>query len=466
MEYVGRTAIELAELVRGGRAKPSEIVAEHLAQVDAMEPRVHAFLSLRGEKALAEARELDDRSDLGELPLAGVPIAMKDSVAVAGEPTRLGSLATSDAPDTEDDELTRRVRAAGAVVIGKTRQPEMAIWHFTDSNFGTTRNPWNLERAPGGSSGGAAAAVASAMLPIAQASDGAGSIRIPAAFSGLFGIKPGPGVVPLAGGHTEHWFGMSQYGPLATTVADAALLLDVLAGTDRYREVRPPARSLRVAVSTRPPLIGLRTDRQVRRATEAVADALRDAGHTIILTDPPYSTRMGLAIVQRFYGGVAHEVDKLGLPMDKLEPRTQTMVKLGRRILNRFPVPDTRGDEWCDRFTTWFTDYDVLVLPTTARPWVPADGWLGKGFATTFNNATNHTPFTSPWNLASFPAASVPGVMTDDGFPVGVQIVAPRGGEALVLSVAKQVEDLMPWPRHAPLAGIESRVAGPSPVPA
>ncbi|MDP9325767.1 MAG: amidase family protein, partial [Candidatus Dormibacteraeota bacterium] len=446
MEYVGRPAVELAGLVQRRQAKPSEIVAEHLDQVDAMEPRLHAFLSLRGEKALAEARELDDRPDIGELPLAGVPIAMKDSVAVAGEPMRLGSLATSDAPDTEDDELTRRVRAAGAVVIGKTRQPELAIWHFTDSNFGTTRNPWNLERTPGGSSGGAAAAVASAMIPLAQASDGAGSIRIPAAFSGLFGIKPGPGVVPLPGGKTEHWFGMSQWGPLATTVADGALLLDVLAGTDRYREVRPPDRALRVAVSTRPPVIGVRTDRQVRRATETVADGLREAGHTIILVDPPYSTPMGLAITQRFCGGLAHEVDQLGLPMDQLEPRTQTMARLGRRLLKLFPVPDTRGEEWCDRFTAWFADYDLLVLPTTARPWVRADGWLGKGLAATFNNAINSTPFTSPWNLASFPAASVPGVMTEDGFPIGTQIVAPRGGEALVLSLAKQVEELMPWP--------------------
>lgn len=462
-DLVGRTAIDLAALVHRREVKPSEVVEAHLRHIDEMEPRLHAFLTLRGDRAMDEARALDARDDLDELPLAGVPTAMKDSVAVAGEPIRLGSLATPETPSEEDDELTSRVRAAGAVVMGKTRQPEMAIWHFTDSNFGTTRNPWNLERAPGGSSGGAGAAVASAMLPVAQASDGAGSIRIPAAFSGLFGIKPGPGVVPLPGGKTEHWFGMSQWGPLATTVADGALLLDVLAGTDRYREVRPPARSLRVAVSTRPPVIGVRLDRQVRRATEAVADALQRAGHTTILADPPYSTRMGLAIVQRFWGGVALEVDQLGLPMEKLEPRTQSMVKLGRRLLKRFPVPDARGDEWRDRFTAWFADYDVLVLPTTARPWVAADGWLGKGLTTTFNNATNHTPFTSPWNLASFPAASLPGVMTDDGFPIGVQLVAPRGGESLVLSVAAQVEELMPWPRHAPLAGVTPAAEAPAP---
>ena len=455
MEYVGRSAIELASLVHQRQAKPTEIVEEHLRQIEAMEPRLHAFLSQRPEKALEEARELEARQDLGELPLAGVPIGIKDSVAVAGEPMRLGSLATSDVPDTEDDELTRRVRAAGAIVMGKTRQPELAIWHFTDSNFGTTRNPWNLERAPGGSSGGAGAAVASAMLPLAQGSDGGGSIRIPAAWSGLFGIKPGAGVVPVPGGLTEHWHGMSQWGPLATTVADGALLLDVLAGANRYRDVAPPGRALRVALSTRAPAPGVRTDRQVRLAAEAVGDALRGAGHTITLIDPPAPIGLGLAFMHRFFGGVALEVDQLGLPLDKLEPRSQRMVRIGRVLNKRRPVDPASTDEWRDRFTAWFSDYDVLVTPTTARPWVPAGGWMGKGLATTLNNGTNFTAYTQPWNIISFPAASVPSGLTEDGFPIGTQIVAPRGGEALVLSVAAQVEQLMPWPRHAPLAGVQ-----------
>ncbi|MEA2646537.1 MAG: amidase, partial [Chloroflexota bacterium] len=173
-ELVGRGAIELAEMVRRHEVKPTEVVEAHLRQVEALEPRLHAFLALRAERAMDEARELEKRPDLAELPLAGVPTAMKDSVDVAGEPTRLGSLATSDAPAEADDELTTRVRHAGAIVIGKTRQPELAIFHNTDSRFGTTRNPWNLERAPGGSSGGAGAAVASAMIPLAQASDGGG----------------------------------------------------------------------------------------------------------------------------------------------------------------------------------------------------------------------------------------------------------------------------------------------------
>jgi amidase len=462
MDFVGRPATELAAMVQRKQAKPSEIVAEHLAHVEAMEPRLHAFLSLRGERALAEARELEKRKDLPALPLAGVPIAMKDSVAVAGEPMRLGSLATSPEPDAEDDELTRRVRAAGAVVIGKTRQPELAIWHFTDSNFGTTRNPWDLERAPGGSSGGAAAAVASAMLPFAQASDGGGSIRIPASWSGLFGIKPGTGVVPVPGGLREHWHGMSQWGPLATTVADGALLLDVLAGSDRFRDPRPPSRGLRVALSTRAPAPGVRTDREVRRATEAVGDALRDAGHTITLTDPPAPVSLGLAFLHRFFSGVALEADELGLDLDQLEPRNARMVRIGRQVARRNPVTERSTQAWRDRFTAWFSDYDVLVTPTTARTAVVAGGWLEKGLAQTLNSGTNFTAFTQPWNLVSFPAASVPAGLTAGGLPIGAQIVAPQGGEALVLSLAAQVEALLPWPRHAPVAGVGQRQAVPA----
>src|ERR1700730_10715572 len=216
MNTVGMTALEIAERVRSGKLRASDVVADHLRQVERLEPQLHAMLAQRPQEATAEAAALDQRKDLKQLPLAGVPVTIKDGVDVAGMPTRHGSLATPAAPRTADDELVRRLKAAGCIVIGKTNQPEMAIWHFTQSRLGITRNPWNLDRTPGGSSGGAGASVASAMVPIAQASDGGGSIRLPAAFCGLFGIKPGPGVVPVAGGHGEHWFGMTQWGPLAT----------------------------------------------------------------------------------------------------------------------------------------------------------------------------------------------------------------------------------------------------------
>jgi amidase len=455
MSTVGRTAIEIAEMVRTGQVKPTEVVSDHLRQVEKLEPSIHAMLSQRPERALAEATELEKRADLGSLPLAGVPVTIKDSVDVAGEPTRLGSLALPDTPRESDDELVRRLRQAGCIVVGKTNQPELAIWHFTESNLGTTRNPWNLDRGPGGSSGGAGAGVAAAMTPIAQGSDSGGSIRLPAAFCGLFGIKPGPGIVPIAGGATEHWFGMSQWGPLATTVADAALVLDVLAGTTTYRDVQAPPGRLRLALSLKAPATGVGVNREVRLAVEAAADALRDAGHTITVTDPPYSPDFMLYFLHRFFGGIAMEADELGLELSRLEPRTHRMVRIGR-YLNRYrPVPPDGTRRVYERFENWFRDYDVLMTPTTAQPFTSASGWLGKSYISTLLKATNQVPFTQAANMLNLPAASIPAGLTADGFPIGMQLVAARGGESLILSLAHQLEELRPWPRHAPLAGIE-----------
>jgi amidase len=451
-EYIGLGAIELAALVHEGKAKPSEIVAEHLRQVEAAEPVIHAFLSVRAERALEEARALDERKDLKSLPLAGVPVGIKDSVAVAGEATRLGSLATADRPAPADDEIVTRLRRAGCVVVGKTRQPELAYIHATESYFGVTRNPWDLECSPGGSSGGSSAAVAAAELPIAQASDGGGSIRIPAAYCGLFGIKPGPGLVPVPGAHPTHWFGLSEWGPLATTVADGALMLDVMAGTQRLRDPAPPGKRLRIAVSTKSAAAGGRVDGELKRAVHDTADALRKAGHLITIADPPYSPRLALAYAHRFIVGIADEVDEFEMKFSSLEPRTQRFVRIGRYLRKHHPVPTGGTDIWRDRFTAWFSDYDALVTPTTARPTAPAAGWLDVPWARFLFTGSQQAPMTQAWNVAGFPAANVPGGLTAGGFPLGVQVVAPRGGEALILALAAQLEQLRPWPRHAPMA--------------
>lgn len=452
MDYVGLTALELAGLVQAGKARPSDIVAEHLRQIEAAEPEIHAFLSVRGEKATDEARKLDGSKDLKDLPLAGVPVGIKDSVDVEGEPTRLGSLATADRPAAADDELVTRLKRAGCIVMGKTRQPELAYIHATESNFGVTRNPWNLDRSPGGSSGGSSAAVASAELPIAQASDGGGSIRIPAAYCGLFGIKPGPGVVPIPGGMPRHWYGLSQWGPLATTVADAALTMDVLAGTTRFRDPRPPPGPLRIAVSTRTPTPLARAEAELRQVVDDTADALRGAGHQVTIADPPYGQRLALAYLHRFAAGLAEEVEQHHMRFDRLEPRTQRLVRLGRYFLKHRPVPADGLEPVVERFTAWFSEYDVLVTPTTARAFAPAAGWLDINWVKFLDMGAKQAPMTQAWNLAGFPAASIPGGLTADGFPLGVQVVAPRGGEELVLSVCAQLEQLQPWPRHAPMA--------------
>ncbi|HJU00888.1 MAG TPA: amidase, partial [Actinomycetes bacterium] len=287
--YVGETAVGIAAAVRSGQVSPTEVLEQHLERIAAVDGRLGAFRLLRTDEVRAEARALEQRGDLGTLALAGVPVAIKDNIDLAGAPTRNGSAATSPEPAAADDELVRRLRAAGALLVGKTSVPELCLWPFTESEaFGITRNPWGLDHTPGGSSGGSGAAVAAGMVPIALAADGGGSIRIPASNCGLVGLKPGHGVVPFPEGGASPWSQMSEFGPLATTVADLALALDVLAGGDRFRAVAPPERPLRIGVSAKPVSAGVKVDPRVRAAMVATAEALASAGHAVETVDPPW----------------------------------------------------------------------------------------------------------------------------------------------------------------------------------
>ena len=210
VELVTWPALEIARAVRDRRLDPAAVIRAHLARIDEADPQLHAFQEVRRDGALADAAALAQRPDLGGLPLAGVPVAIKDNTDVAGLPTRQGSAATPAGPAASDDELVRRLRAAGAIPIGKTQQPELAVWPVTEPEaYPATRNPWDLSRTPGGSTGGGAAAVAAGMAALALGSDGGGSIRVPAACCGLVGVKPAPGRVPVAGGASEHWYGLT-----------------------------------------------------------------------------------------------------------------------------------------------------------------------------------------------------------------------------------------------------------------
>ncbi len=426
-------AHEIAASVRAHELSPVEVVREHLDRIERLDPLLRAFQVVLAEEALAEARRLESDPRLGRLPLAGVPVAIKDNFDVAGVPSRFGSLATSPAPAAADDELVRRLRAAGGIVIGKSALPELAIWSFTESRLnGVTRNPWNPERVPGGSTGGGAAAVAAGMAALALATDGGGSIRIPAAFCGLFGIKPGPGVVPLPRGARSHWLGLSAVGPIGTNLEDTALMLDVLSGTDVFAVVQPPERPLRVAVSVRSPAAGTSPSGEIKAAVRAAGDRLAAAGHAVVEADPPYPAGIGLSWISRWLAGIAEDVE--GLAWDRLEQRTRQMARLGRRLR-----PDPRGAErWRARCATWFADYDVLLMPTVGRPAPVAGNWLGRGFLATLVPTLPVASYTGAWNLAAFPAMAVPAGLDRDGMPLSVQLVAPDGGEKLLLSVASQ----------------------------
>ena len=447
--YVGETAVGIAAAVRAGRVTPTEVLEEHLERIAAVEGRLGAFRLLRTEAVRAEARALEGRDDLGTLPLAGVPVAVKDNLDLAGCPTRNGSAATSPEPAAADDELVRRLRAAGALLVGKTSVPELCLWPFTESEaFGVTRNPWILDHTPGGSSGGGAAAVAAAMVPLALATDGAGSIRMPASNCGLVGIKPGPGVVPFPANGVSTWSRMSEFGPLATTVADLGLALDVLAGGDAYRAVAPPQRPLRIGVSAKPGL-GVKVHPEVRAAMDATAEALAGAGHRVETVDPPWRSRDAAHIFQRVFYGCAEDVDRL--PEGALERRTRAEARVGRALRRARPAPSGPPGRVLARFRAWFEDHDVLLSPTLAQPPLRVGAYQGTGLVRTLLGLTAYMPFTPPLNLVGFPAASVPAGTSAGGLPLGAQLAAAPGGEALLLSVARQLETLRPWPRHAPL---------------
>lgn len=447
-ELCALSALEMADLVRRREISPVELIQAQLDRIEVVEPQINAFQLVRSEAALKEASKLANRRQLAGLPLAGVPVAIKDNVAVAGEPTRLGSAATSQQPAAADDALVARLRAAGCVVIGKTQLPELAIWPFTEPvAFGATHNPWDLERTAGGSTGGGAAAVVAGMAALALGSDGGGSIRIPAGCCGAFGFKPGRGVVPVAGGLTEHWFGLTEFGPIARTVADAAMMLEVLAGrTTTYRDPQPLEQPIRIAFSDRHPLPGAKASPRVKIELDDVAAMLRNSGHSLVKESPPYPLTLGLRFNARWLSGIAQ--DAAGLDIDAVEPRTKQMVKLGRFFSSR--TKSASADPFGRRVARWFADYDALITPTLTGGAEPIGAWDGVGWAKTMLGVANRI-YTPPWNIAGLPAASVPFGHDDDGLPIGMQLVGPAGSEARLLSLAAQIEQLRPWPTLAPV---------------
>ena len=444
------TAVESAAAVRSGTLTAVDATRAALARIESGS-RVGAFQLVRAEKALAEAAVVDARADRSTLALAGVPIAIKDNIPVAGEPMRDGSAATSSAPQSADHEIVSRLRAAGAIVVGITRVPELCVFGTTDSVYGTTRNPWNQAQTPGGSSGGSAAAVASGQVPFAHGNDGMGSIRIPAANCGLFGIKPGSGLVPQDIG-VDAWLGMSENGPLATTVADAALLLSVMAGRPELASPLEPSQPLRIAIAAGEPSPLVSLDAEWRRGLTETADALRAAGHIVTEVTFPYDPNP-VPLLARWFAGTA--TDAATLDAGKLERRVRVHARLGRLASRAGLVKDAPVDRLRTRVHGFFADYDLLLTPTLAQPGPLAGNWHERGWWANFLSNIRYAPYPSTWNLLGWPAASIPaGWHATAQVPLAVQIVAepqPDGrGEALILSLATQIERLRPWPRVAP----------------
>jgi amidase len=445
MVWVGATAASIARAVRRGDASATEVVDQHLARITTTDQEIGAFRVVRTVNALAEAEIVDELPDLAGLPLAGVPIAVKENVPVAGERACLGSAATLRDPADADHETVRRLRGAGAVVVGLTRMPELGLFATTDDQDVITRNPWRLDRTAGGSSGGSAAAVASGAVPMALGNDGLGSIRIPAACCGLVGLKPGRGVVPA--GLSEHdWFGLVENGVLTRTVADAAIGFAVLAG--RTPRQPPEPGRLRLAVALRSPVLGVFADHDSRQAAVRAAQVLVAAGHSAHRAELHYPQSLGVSTVATWLA-CAH-LDAQPFDLAELQPRTRTHAQLGR--WTRRLVRESSHERWRHRVLRWLSAgrYDLLLTPVLAGAPPLAESWSRRGWRASFFGSLRYAPYAAPWNVAGLPAISVPSGTRQDGLPGAVQIVGPPGSEELLLAVAAQLEKAAPWPQIAP----------------
>lgn len=453
-------AVATAAAVREGRISARETVQAALARIEERNGPVNAFTVVRAESALAEADELDAVGPSADRPLAGVPIVVKEEYDVTGDVTTLGGAGNST-PRTADSEVVRRLRAAGAVIVGRTTMPEFGQFPFTESlATGVTRNPFDLDRSPGGSSGGSAVAVATGTVPVALGADGGGSIRIPASACGLVGLKPTRGrisVAPLS----QHWYGLVVLGGMSRSVRDSALLLDVISGStpvDRW-SVPPPREpfavvaarepgTLRIAWSTKCVTPGVDTDPEITAATEQVARALVRLGHRVHRTAPRWPVATD-AFLPQFYGGMAAEAGRVEHP-ERLEPRTRQTARLARwatpRVVERAIRRGERVAAAVD--ARLLTDADVFLLPTMPKL-PPPVGLLDGMDAVRAQVATlPYVANTVLTNVSGHPALALPAGLSASGLPIGVQLIARRGEEGLLLAIAAQIEASRPdfWP--------------------
>ena len=452
------TPMGVSETVRrttSGELSATEVTEAALAAIAARDGELNAFSVVLGDRARAEAAALD-ASDSARGPLYGVPIAIKEEIDVAGCVTTYGGNANR-VPVAADAEVVRRLRAAGAVVVGKTCMPEFGAYPYTESVArGVTRNPWDTRHNPGGSSGGTAAAVASGMVPVGMGGDGGGSIRVPAACCGLFGLKPQRGRVSTA--PTPHlWWALGTVGPLTRSVLDSAIVYDVIRGnvaTDLYRAGEAPSfveaagrepGRLRIGWATKPVTRGVKPDPLHVRAVTETARLLSDLGHDVVEVDTHYPDPTYVFVPQMF-AGVRTEADGMD-DFDLLERRTRETYRLGSWVRPRVLDWALRQTEKVSaKANRVFEHCDVLLTPTIAhRP--PKVGVItGLGTVRSSLRSVPAVTYAALWNVAGNPAASVPCGLAPDGLPTAVQLVGRTDDEATLFSLSAQLERARPWP--------------------
>jgi len=465
-DYLAQDAVGLAALISSRQVSATEVIEAALARLDAVNPQLNAVTLELADAALASVK---DSAPAG--PLGGVPYLIKDLGAqVAGTPTTAGSWLMGDPPAAADSAIVSAYRRGGLVIIGKTNTPEFGLEPVTEpARFGPSRNAWNLERTPGGSSGGASAAVAGGIVPAAHASDGGGSIRIPAACSGLFGLKPSRGRVSFAPAD-EGWGGFSIQHAVSWSVRDSAALLDLVCqptpGDPYWRDA--PARpfsqevgrdpgALRIAFTTRA-LAAPAIDPECAQAVLETARLCESFGHRVEEAELPGDFAAagqsgGVVIAANVAATLDAEVARRGRPLreDEVEDVTWAMYQRGRRISGSDYIHALQA---CHAFgrvvANYFQNHDVLLLSTLGSTAVPI-GWLrGGGLDGYADRLFAFMPNTQAFNISGQPAMSVPLAMSADGLPIGLQFVARVGEEATLFRLAAQLERARPWASRRP----------------
>lgn len=485
VEFDRYDAMGLAELVRQGQVTPAELCEEAIERIERVNPKLNAVVTRMYDQGHKEASE-----PLPEGPFTGVPLLLKDlHYAYSGVCMTSGCKALKDYVPDQDCEMVVRFKKAGAVIIGKTNTPEFGLLGVTEPElFGPCRNPWNTDCTPGGSSGGSAAAVAARMVPMASGGDGGGSIRIPSAYCGLFGLKPSRGRNPTGPDHGSVWQDAVQNHVITRSVRDSAAMLDATHGPDLGApyEIRPPERPyleevakapgrLKIAFNTNSP-IGTPVHSECVKTVENAAHLLEEMGHHLEEARPEIDG-LGLAksYLAMYFGEMAADIDELGPVLKRkagpkdVEPLTYTLGLLGQTFSSGYLVEALRRwDHAARKMGQFFNKYDLYLTPTTAHP--PAKigelkpkpletllmktvnslrlGWFLKASGIVDNLAEKslaRTPFTQLANLCGLPAISVPLYWTTEGLPLGVQFIGPFGNEAVLFRLAGQLEKARPW---------------------
>jgi aspartyl-tRNA(Asn)/glutamyl-tRNA(Gln) amidotransferase subunit A len=465
-ELAFMSAVELAQSIRDKKVSSLEATENFFQRIDQLDSQLHSYLTLCRDQALADARAADaavrQGAELG--PLHGVPISIKDLETTKGVVTTMGSAIFKDRVPDMDSIVVERVKAAGAIILGKTNTPEFGQSGTTENKLGEPcRNPWNTERTPGGSSGGAAAALAAGLCTLSMGTDGGGSVRIPASFTGLFGIKPTQGRVPRVGGYgrpsANHF---SQSGPITRTVADSALLLQVIAGPDTrdITSIREPAPnfSANLGVGVNGMRLAWSSDLGYAAVDAEVVDITKQAAMKFIglganmdaaklKLEDPFETFWNVFSTAAYtsYGHLLeeHRDDLSDIGLMSIEHGQQTT---GADMSRAIYEVDRLGR----RMEEFFDNFDLLLTPTMAVPAFPIDQRPGVIGGKTVDPFWGFLPFTYPINISGQTAASIPCGYSSDGMPIGLHIIGPKGSEAKVLQACAAFEAANPWAGDRP----------------